>query len=47
MDRGRAWRIATGAMLLAAGASKSSPPAINDPVNGLLRRAVCGAGDVQ
>jgi hypothetical protein len=29
MDRGRAWRIATGAMLLAAGAPKLLPPATN------------------
>lgn len=29
MQRGRAWRIATGAMLLAAGASRLLPPATN------------------
>jgi hypothetical protein len=30
MDRGRAWRIATGAMLLAVGASRLLPPATKD-----------------
>ena len=38
MGRGRAWRIATGAMLLAAGASRLLPPATKYLTLGLAER---------